>query len=340
MISRRALLTAVPSATLLPAREPIPIAFARAGHSHGLAKLRLCRQSPDWKLLGVWEPDDAVRRKVEAEGVPILSREALLGGPARVIAVEGPVRYHFEDARAALAAGKHVHVEKPPADTMAGMRELADIARRGRLLLQSGYMWRYHPGFDRMIEAVRAGWLGEVYLIRGQINTMIDAAMRAELAIYSGGQMFELGSHLIDAVLRILGPAVSPVRVTPTLRRFGTDGLADNTVAAIEFPRTTVLIQSASMQPGGSGHRAFEVLGTRGTAVMRPLEPPTLTFDLATAAGPYRQGTQTVALPSYRRYEADLADLAGAVHGDHPLKVSLDDEVQVQSLVLAASGMH
>jgi predicted dehydrogenase len=333
------LLAAVSSA-VLPAREPVPIAFARAGHSHGLAKVRLCSQSPDWKLLGVWEPDAEVRRKVEAAGVPVLSREAMLGGAARVIAVEGSVRHHFEDARDALAAGKHVHVEKPPADTMAGMHELAGLARRSRLLLQSGYMWRYHPGFDRIIEAVRAGWLGEVYLIRGQINTMIDAAMRAELATYPGGQMFELGSHLIDAVVRILGASANPVRVTPTLRQFGADGLADNTVAVIEYPRTTVVIQSASMQPGASAHRAFEVLGTRGTAIMRPLEPPVLAVDLAAAAGPYRQGLQTVELPSYRRYEADLADLAGAVHGAHPLKVSLDDEVRVHSLVMAASGMR
>jgi len=257
---------------------------------------------------------------------------------ARVVAVEGPVKDHYASARLALEAGKHVHVEKPPADTMAGMRHLVQTAQQKKLLLQSGYMWRYHPGFDKVIEAKRNGWLGDVYMVRGQINTLIDASRRPEWGQFRGGQMFELGAHLIDALVRLMG---APAKVTPYLRKQGSfhDDLHDLTLAVFEYPGAMAVIQSATLQPGSGAYRSFEVLGTNGTAIIRPLEAPVLTIDLAKAAGPYKKGLQTIPLPAYTRYVGDLADLAAAVRGERPLAVSLTDELLVHQTLLAASEM-
>ena len=47
-----------------------------------------------------------------------------------MIAVEDPVKDHFPMALRALQSGKHVHVEKPPADALKGMRQLVDLARK------------------------------------------------------------------------------------------------------------------------------------------------------------------------------------------------------------------
>ena len=46
---------------------------------------------------------------------------------------------------------------------------------------------------------------------------------------------------------------------------------------------------------------------TNGTATLQPIEPPTLTLDLAKSAGPYTKGTQNVPLPAHQRYEGDFA---------------------------------
>jgi predicted dehydrogenase len=199
-------------------------------------------------------------------------------------------------------------------------------------------MWRYHPGFNKVLEASAKGWLGEVYMVRGQINTLIDASRRPEWGMFKGGQMFELGAHLIDALVRLLG---TPVKVVPFLRKQGgyNDDLRDNTIAVFEYPRALAVIQSATLQPGAGAHRSFEVLGTNGTAVIRPLEAPVLTIDLAKPAGPYKKGTQTVPLPTYKRYEGDLADLAAAVRGEKKLVVSLDDELRIHQTLMAASEM-
>src|SRR5438034_113141 len=82
--------------------------------------------------------------------------------------------------------------------------------------------------------------------------------------------------------------------------------------------RAFAVITNSVSQPNANAHRAFEVLGTNGTAVLRPLEPGTLVFDLAKAAGPYRAGAQDVPLPAFERYVGDFANLAEAVRGEKP----------------------
>ncbi|MFN7924413.1 MAG: Gfo/Idh/MocA family oxidoreductase [Bryobacteraceae bacterium] len=334
-MNRRMFLATAAAAQAAPAR--IRIAFLGGTHSHAFAKASICKTSPDWDLAGVWEEDPQARKRYEQAGIPLISQQQALDKTIRVVAVESEVRDHQSQAQMALEAGKHVHVEKPPAHTLDGMRTLVKLARAKNLLLQPGYMWRYHPAINTVLEAARKGWLGEVYMIRGQINTLISGDQRRELGRFKGGQMFELGPHLIDPIVRLLG---RPQKVTPFLHRQGSipDALNDNTVAVLEYPRAMAVIQSSTLQPGASGHRSFEVLGTNGTAMVRPIEPATLEIDLAKAAGPYKQGRQTIPLPPYKRYVDDLVELAAAVRGEKKLSVSLDEEMLVEEVVLAASG--
>ncbi|MFM9092424.1 MAG: Gfo/Idh/MocA family protein, partial [Verrucomicrobiota bacterium] len=206
------------------------------------------------------------------------------------------------------------------------------------LLVQVGFMWRYHPGFRAILQAARAGWLGEIHLVRGFIANFLPPERRREWAQFPGGAMFELGSHLIDATVRLLG---RPRAVTPFLARHGRtdDELRDNNLAVLEYDRARAGITNLALQSGGSPPRSFEVLGSRGTATLSPIEPGRLVFDLAEAAGPYGKGSQEVPLPPYRRYEEDFIELAAAVRGEKPLALSLDEELLSAEVVLRASGM-
>jgi predicted dehydrogenase len=199
-------------------------------------------------------------------------------------------------------------------------------------------MWRYNPGFTAIFEAVRQGWLGDVFLVRGFISNNLAPARRPEWAEFEGGAMFELGSHLVDATVRLLG---KPKAVTPYVRHHGkfTDSLKDNNVAVLEYDRATAVLINTALQPGSTPPRSFEVLGTNGTATLQPIEPPTLSLDFAKPAGPYNKGVQKVPLPAYRRYEADFTELAAAVRGERALSVSLDEELLVAETVLRTSDM-
>jgi predicted dehydrogenase len=295
--------------------------------------------SPSWSLAGIVENNPAVRAPFEKAGVPILTREAVLKDDSiEVIAVESEVKPHAADGLAALNAGKHVHLEKPPSLNRNDMRALLDAARLKQRLLQMGYMWRHHVGVQKLIEAARSQWLGDVYLVRGTMNTLIDAERRPEWNLFSGGQMFEQGGHLLDPIVRMLG---MPAKITPFLRSDGSyqDGLKDNTAVVLEYPRAMAIVTSAVLQPNANSYRTLEVFGSNGTAVLRPIEPPTLEIDLVKPAGPYQSGRQKIALPPFKRYEGDFRELAECILQNKPLSVTPDEDWNVQQVLLTSSRM-
>jgi len=318
-------------------RRRLKAGFLGGAHSHAPEKWRLVRASPDYELVGMAEDSPAVRAQFERQGARFLTPEALITA-SDVVFVESAVADHARHARQVLAAGKHTHVEKPPADNLADVEEMVRRARQHHVLMQVGYMWRYHPGFAAIFEAVQRGWLGEVYLVRGMIGNQLAADRRPEWAQFRGGGLFELGSHLIDALIRLLG---EPVSVTPFLRQHGdfSDNLKDHNVAVFDFPRATGVIHNSTLQTNASRQRAFEVFGTQGSAMLRPIEPPALEIELARAAGPYSAGAQTVPMPKYDRYVGDLVELAAAIRGERALSVTLDEELRVQRWLLKACGM-
>ena len=315
----------------------IPIGFLGATYSHGPEKIKLAMNSPDWEFIGVCESSAAGRQTCEKLGAKLITQDELFER-ARVVAVESDIRDHAAQALLALKAGKHVHLEKPPAAKLADMQAVVALAREKKLLLQAGFMWRHNPGFRAIVEAVRQGWLGDVFLVRGYISNNLAPARRPEWGEFDGGSMFDLGSHLVDATVRLLG---KPKSVTPFLRHHGKfeDSLKDNNVAVLEYERANAILVNTALQVGATPQRSFEVLGTNGTAVLQPIEPPALTMDLSKAAGPYQKGSQKIPLPAYRRYEDDFAELAAAVRGERALSVSLDEELIVAETVLRVSDM-
>jgi predicted dehydrogenase len=302
-----------------------------------MGKLKVIQESPDFELVGLVEESETARQPYQQMGVKFLSRDQLFDGCA-VVVVESAIRDHARQAKPALEAGKHVHLEKPPTNTLQTFQELVLLARTKKRLLQTGYMWRFNPGFMAAIQAAKEGWLGEVYLVRATMNSHVAADRRPEWAEFKGGAMFELGAHLIDAVVRLLG---RPETVTPFLRKHGNfnDSLADNTVAILEFAKATAIVTSSTLQPNAGQHRFFEILGTNGTVLLKPIEPPTLQIDLAKPAGPYGAKSQTMSFPPYRRYVGDFAELVQALRGERSLIVSLDEELLVHETLMRACEM-
>ncbi len=316
----------------------LKIGFLGAAYSHAAPKLALLRDHPDFALTGVWEDDAQVRERVSGQGYPVLPQDEVLGG-SDVIAVESVVRDHARHARMALAAGKHVHLEKPPSLGLVEFQEVVQLAQQKCLVLQGGYQYRHSPAFQAVMEAAHAGWLGDVYLVRATLNNQLALERRAEWGQYQGGAMYELGSHMVDAVVRLLG---RPDKVTPFLRTDGPpgDSFKDNTLAVLEYPRAMATIYSATFQPSSAPYRAFEVMGTSGTATIRPIEPPTLDLDLARAAGPYQSGRNRQEWPQWERFVGDFAELAAAVRGKRQLSVTLEQELAVHETLLLASGVR
>ncbi|MBI2688885.1 MAG: Gfo/Idh/MocA family oxidoreductase [Acidobacteria bacterium] len=325
MLSRRSLLLS------LAAKPPIGIGFLGASHSHAEGKMEAVLANPAFHVVASTEPTRNFKN--------VLSRQALLQHPGiQVIAVESAVRDHARDGLAVLEAGKHLHLEKAPAGNKRDFEKIVSLARRNNRLLQIGYMWRYHPGINLATDAARQGWLGQVYLVRASIGNLLAADRRPEWAEFKGGNMFELGCHVLDPVVRLLG---APRRVTPFLHKHGkgSDTLADNTAAVLEYDSAMAIIHGSNLQPHSGKYRAFEVHGSNGAIIVNPIEPPAVTVDLDKPAGPYKAGSQQVPMPPYKRYVDDFIELAAAIRGEAQLRVSYDENLLVHDVLLRASGM-
>jgi predicted dehydrogenase len=309
------------------------------GHAHASGKVAALRALEPFEFVGVCEPDpEAPRAATAYQGVRWLSEKELLEDPSiELIAVEAGVDRNLEYARRCVDAGKHVHLDKPPGEDLDKLRRMLDEAARRNLRVQMGYQWRYQPGIRAVMEAARQGWLGEIYAVRAVINKPTPKAERRPLARFRGGMMFELGCHLIDRAVDLLG---KPKRVTGFLRSDGpyADGLADNTLAILEFDRALAEIYVAAMQPNGNAYRTFEVLGTNGSLAARPFSRSKLYADMQEAAGPYRAGPQVLDAPPdpTPAYAPDFLDLARQIREGALPSWSRQHDLDVQETLLRA----
>lgn len=312
---------------------PIGAAFLGASYSHADPKIKLISSSPLFALKGVWDEEEPVRRKLAARGLPIVEPEKFLRDPAvEVVIVESDVPDHQRHARMALEAGKHVHVEKPPATDISSFRELVDLALRKNLHLQQGYMWRCHPGFLELHKQAKSGAIGEIYMVTAVMEKTLDASRRPSWARFRGGQMFEQCSHLIDQMVRLMG---RPDRITAFLRKDGRfpDNLTDNTAAVFEFPGALGIVRGSALNPDGNRQRSFTVNGTLGTLTLDPIEPGSLWIEVN------KQPRRRIETPKYVRFVDDFNELAAAIREDKPLPVTPAEELIVQECVIEASGM-
>ena len=329
-LNRRAFLaSSVAAVAATPEPRPIRVAMLGTQHSHFADKLRILQGAADFDVAGVCEPDAAVRRPT---GVRSLSEEELLGDPSiRLVVVECKTWQAIPWGRKVIAAGKHLHLEKPPGDKLAPFRELVAEARRRKLLLQMGYVLRFNLGIQSALDMAHRGDLGDVFQVRATMHTDIAPDRRGDLARYPGGIMLELGGHLIDRVVDLLG---RPANVRSWLRHDSSlpDKLADNCVAILEYPKTLAVISCAARQAGASQHRFLEIIGTDGSVLVQPLEPG-VKVKVTTRKGGTSEGG---AVPPVPRFVGDFAALARASRTGEPLRFSYDHELLLHETLVRA----
>jgi predicted dehydrogenase len=311
-------------------------------HSHALDVLEEILRSDEYELVGICEPDPAIREAKKdvpiLQGLPWVTEDALFGDrTVQLVVVESGVKRLLQFGRAAIDAGKHLHIDKPPGTSLPEWKALLDAAEAKNLLVQMGYMYRYNPGFDLIRTAVSEGWLGDVYSIQASMCTGLPPERRAQMAIHPGGIMLELGCHLIDMICVIMGP---PQKVTPFLRHDAptNEGLADNCLAVLEYDKAMAAVEVAALEPAAFPTRRFKIAGPKGKIILEPIEPPKIRLYLSEPAGGYEKGWQDVELPDLSRHARDLADLAACIKGEAEFAYSKEHDYHVQRTVLSACG--
>jgi predicted dehydrogenase len=340
-LTRRGFLAAGSAGALQAASSArkIRTAVYGIGHAHARAKVQTIKAMEQFELVGICEPDSNQARDHDVyQGVNWLSESDILEDPSvELIVVESRVQENLAYAHRALDAGKWVHLDKPPGVDLAGLQDLFSKAKRNGKIVQMGYQWRYHPAMQAAVDASRKGRLGHVYAVRATINKPISPATRNELAAFRGGIMFELGCHMIDRIVDVLG---KPKTVTSWMRHDAPvqDALEDNTLAVFEFDDAMAEVYIAAQQPNGGNYRTFEILGTNGTATVRPFSPPRLMIDLKESAGPYKAGFQKIEMkqPQGPPFVGDFEELAGVIRDGATPSYSPDHDLITHEALLKA----
>lgn len=340
-MTRRSLVAA-PLALSAQTPKKIRTGILGIQHSHLAGKLQAMYDHPAYEVVAVAEPDSATKsakaNQPTLQKLKWVSVDELLGDKSiDLVVFEGEVKDAVPLGKRVLAAGKHLHLEKPPTNKLAPFRDLVETARTAGKLLQLGYLYRFHPGVDAALEAHKQGWLGDLLMIRATMSSDRGEEQRAVEARYPGGSMFELGGHVVDRIVAFLG---RPQNVRHWLRHDTkvNDTLKDNTLAVLEYRSALAVITSSAKMSGAEAHRSFEVIGTDGTFLIQPMEPPLMRVNVRTARGPYQKGWQEIKLPPQPRFVKDFVELARAIQSGTPLKYSYDHELLLQETLLRASG--
>ena len=318
-------------------------------HGHARGKMQAMLVNPDVEVAGVFEPDAQQREKQQSGGGTFADvhwyddvEEMLSDETIVAIASEGNNAESLDQTEQIVNAGKHVWYDKPAGENWEQWQRVINTAQEKSLHVQMGYMLRYHSAFKQVAEWVHSGFLGDVFSVRAHMSTNISYESRTRISQHIGGIFFDLGGHVLDQVLWLLG---RPEKVTSFLRNDGgsVEPFKDNTLTVYEFENAMAFISISALEPRPVARR-FEVYGSEGSAIIvEPFEPGlNIRLCLETAKGGYSQGEQIVEIAGesrQRTYELELdaflATLAGAQSPDRPVS----HELLVQETLLRATGV-
>ena len=229
--------------------------------------IRNFRQSSDCQLKAICDTSEQRlkhMRKLHHDVATTNSYEDLLNDPdldALVIAT--PVRFHYEMARAALVAGKHVFIEKPMARTVAEGEELCALAHQNGLVLMVGHTFLFSPAVRRMKEIIDSGDIGEVQYI---------SARRLNLGLFQKdiNVAWDLAPHDISIILHLLDE--QPMSVSCQGSSHVNRSIEDVTMMYLTFKKNRcAFIQNSWLDP--KKVRQMTVVGSRRMIIYDDTEP-------------------------------------------------------------------
>ena len=322
--------------------EKIKIGQIGTGHAHARSVFSQLQQvTDDYELVGIVENDPERRSGLDGsyQGVSLITEEQLLNTPGlQAVVVETEVEDLLPTARRCVDAGMSIHLDKPAGENLRDFKDLLDDVERRGLHLQMGYIYRYHPAFQFCYRAVAEGWLGDVFEVHAVMSKKVNAESRAYLSRFPGGSMFEIGCHVIDAMVRVLG---APEATTAFSRQThpDQDPLVDNQLAVFDYPDAIASIRSTLVEYDGGQRRQFTVCGEYGTFDLRPLGGQSFRLALEHPRDGYKAGYQDVTVPKGPGiFVSAFRDMAAVLRGEKENDYPLSRELAVHEAVLRASG--
>jgi predicted dehydrogenase len=276
---------------------------------------------------------------------------AALQDPAiALVVIATPNALHAAQARAALEAGRHVVVDKPFTVSLEEGRALDACAQSRNQLLAVFHNRRWDGDFLTLRALVTSGRAGRIVGFESRFDRFrpLRRARWREQAVAGGGLWFDLGAHLVDQALQLMG---RPRRVHGDLAmlRDGAevDDWAQVTLDYAQPGAPAKVTLSASMLVGG-GLPRFALHGTAGSWIKSGLDPQEsqllaglrpgdADWGLDPQPGQWFAGGPGERVPAQRgSYESFYRGCARAVRGEGPNPVPAVEALDVMAILEAA----
>jgi predicted dehydrogenase len=283
-------------------------------------------------------------------------REVLARDDIDLVSIATPNSWHEPIAVAALQSGKHVFCEKPLALSLAGAQRMAAAAHAAKGVTGVNHRYRWVPAARYLKELVDAGEAGEIrQIFMNYFNALVvdpsTPIQWRQTRAEGGGNLADIGSHLIDLSLWLLGPIR---RVRCDLRTFtyerptGVGGMTavdvdDAASCLLEFASGALGVLNVSgVCLGRTNHQRIELYGTQGGIVYEIDRTGDIGGDrlhVCFGAAQHRAVGMAAArtLPRHEGTPLDpLLDFFQAIHEGRSAAVTFDDAVRVQAALDAA----
>jgi xylose dehydrogenase (NAD/NADP) len=250
--------------------------------------------------------------------------EALLEDPGiDAVYIPLPNSEHLSWTLEAVRSGKHVLCEKPLGMNSAECQEMDAAAREHGVILMEGFMYRFHPRTERLLEQVRGGVVGELRVIRSAFSFLLgdrttNIRMRPELG---GGALMDVGSYCVNASRTVAGK--EPVEVQ-ALARWTEDGVDEDMAGTLRFDDGLVAQFDCSFTM--PSRQFIEIAGTEGSlTVPWAFRPESAEAVIRERRG--RNGGTDIIVPMDDEYRNMVEHFGDAVLAGRPLRYPATDAV-------------
>lgn len=189
--------------------KTINTAICSFGMSGNIFHAPFIEVSPKFNLYGVLERTKNVAQKKYPNIKTFRSLEELLQDEViELVVVNTPNITHFDFTKKVIKAGKHVIVEKPFTVTSKEAQELISLAKRNNVIISVYQNRRFASDFKTVKKVINEGVLGNIVEAEfhfDRFNPGLSYKQHKEMPTKGVGNLYDLGSHLVDQALQLFG---------------------------------------------------------------------------------------------------------------------------------------
>lgn len=306
------------------------VGFATSDHLHFGSYLNCFREHPDAEVVGIWD-----RPGRNVAGLKSYDSLEQLLDDVDVIAIMSQNVDHAPLIEAAAAKNKHILCEKPVAVSDEDVRRIRTAVAGKSLKFTTCFPCRFAPAFQRLLERVRAGDIGDVKAICATNHGSWPerfAEWFVDPKLSGGGAMVDHVVHVADLLWLLLGeePATVQAQISHNLK--GRDGCEDSALLTLTYPSGIF----ATLDSSWSRHENYKtwgdvtlnVIGTAGVLELDMFSQSVSQFPIGGTMGQSGYASDNDALL--------VNDFIRCILEDRSSPVSLDDGLRASTVFLRA----